>query len=236
MYKKYQVAIHRDPPGKVTKSQFKRFLCNSSLFHENDGDRDGDDALRGALHMQVGGCCYQFGRATTNIKSHRLLKLTERFDTACMRVRVFLTINYSAACEPIWVEGQGITLIATMPSGGAQICFQWAPLECKRCFFSPVSRSQFNDCVASARPQYRLDGRLIMVGVIDVLTTCISSKYLFYDPAFSFLSPGNISALYEIAITQRMAKKDTGLHYYYMGFYIHSCDKMRCCNDDTDTL
>ena len=75
--------------------------------------------------------------------------------------------------------------------------------------------------------QYRLDGRLIMVGVIDVLTSCISSKYLFYDPAFSHLSPGNISALYEIAVTQRKAKKDPSLHYYYMGFYIHSCDKMR---------
>ena len=76
-------------------------------------------------------------------------------------------------------------------------------------------------------PQYRLDGRLIMVGVIDVLTSCISSKYLFYDPAFSHLSPGNISALYEIAVTQSKAKKDPSLHYYYMGFYIHSCDKMR---------
>ena len=66
-----------------------------------------------------------------------------------------------------------------------------------------------------------------MVGVIDVLTSCISSKYLFYDPAFAQLSPGNISALYEIAITQRKAKRDPALHYYYMGFYIHSCDKMR---------
>lgn len=66
-----------------------------------------------------------------------------------------------------------------------------------------------------------------MVGVIDVLTSCISSKYLFYDPAFAQLSPGNISALYEIAITQRKAKRDSELHYYYMGFYIHSCDKMR---------
>lgn len=52
MYKKYQVSIHRDPPEKVTKSQFKRFLCNSSLLHESDGEED-EDASRGAYHMQV---------------------------------------------------------------------------------------------------------------------------------------------------------------------------------------
>ena len=51
MYKKYQVSIHHDPPEKVTKSQFKRFLCNSSLLHESD--EEDEDASRGAFHMQV---------------------------------------------------------------------------------------------------------------------------------------------------------------------------------------
>ena len=47
----YQVSVHRDPPEKVTKSQFKRFLCNSSLFHESN--EEDEDASRGAFHMQV---------------------------------------------------------------------------------------------------------------------------------------------------------------------------------------
>lgn len=43
--------------------------------------------------------------------------------------------------------------------------------------------------------QYWLDGKLIAVGVIDILTQCVSSVYLFYDPEFHFLNLGTYSAL-----------------------------------------
>ena len=42
----------------------------------------------------------------------------------------------------------------------------------------------------SFHQQYWLNGQLIAVGVIDILPTCISSVYFFYDPAYSFLSLG----------------------------------------------
>lgn len=42
---------------------------------------------------------------------------------------------------------------------------------------------------------YLLDGKLIAVGVIDILPGCISSKYLFYDPDYNFLSMGTYTAL-----------------------------------------
>ena len=42
---------------------------------------------------------------------------------------------------------------------------------------------------------YNTLGQLIAVGVIDVLPHCVSSKYFFYDPAYSFLSLGTYSAL-----------------------------------------
>lgn len=43
--------------------------------------------------------------------------------------------------------------------------------------------------------QYWLDDKLIAVGVVDILPSCISSVYLYYDPDYGFLSLGVYSAL-----------------------------------------
>ncbi|XP_042192675.1 arginyl-tRNA--protein transferase 1 isoform X1 [Callorhinchus milii] len=79
----------------------------------------------------------------------------------------------------------------------------------------------------SFHQQYWLDGKIIAVGVIDILPSCVSSVYLYYDPDYSFLSLGVYSALREIAFTTQLQKTATNLRYYYMGFYIHSCPKMK---------
>ncbi|XP_069001204.1 arginyl-tRNA--protein transferase 1 isoform X3 [Embiotoca jacksoni] len=79
----------------------------------------------------------------------------------------------------------------------------------------------------SFHQQYWLDGRIVAVGVIDILPTCVSSVYLYYDPDFASLSLGSYSALREIAFTRQMHKQSPKLSYYYLGFYIHSCPKMR---------
>ncbi|XP_072019711.1 arginyl-tRNA--protein transferase 1-like [Amphiura filiformis] len=47
----------------------------------------------------------------------------------------------------------------------------------------------------SFHQQYWLDGKLIAVGVIDLLPHCVSSVYLFYDPDYQFLNLGTYSAL-----------------------------------------
>ncbi|KYO40462.1 arginyl-tRNA--protein transferase 1 isoform X4 [Alligator mississippiensis] len=84
------------------------------------------------------------------------------------------------------------------------------------------------DCgYGSFHQQYWLDGKIIAVGVIDILPYCVSSVYLYYDPDYSFLSLGVYSALREIAFTRHLHEKAPDLSYYYMGFYIHSCPKMR---------
>lgn len=75
--------------------------------------------------------------------------------------------------------------------------------------------------------RYRLNGVLFAVGVVDVLPSCLSSVYLFYDPAFSALSPGVLSALQEIAWVDAERARRPTLRHYYMGYYIHSCAKMR---------
>ncbi|XP_064320379.1 arginyl-tRNA--protein transferase 1 isoform X3 [Phalacrocorax carbo] len=79
----------------------------------------------------------------------------------------------------------------------------------------------------SFHQQYWLDGKIIAVGVIDILPYCVSSVYLYYDPDYSFLSLGVYSALREIAFTRQLHEKSPDLCFYYMGFYIHSCPKMR---------
>ncbi|XP_034519259.1 arginyl-tRNA--protein transferase 1 isoform X2 [Ailuropoda melanoleuca] len=84
------------------------------------------------------------------------------------------------------------------------------------------------DCgYGSFHQQYWLDGRIIAVGVIDILPYCVSSVYLYYDPDYSFLSLGVYSALREISFTRQLHQKTSQLSYYYMGFYIHSCPKMK---------
>ncbi|XP_039191594.1 arginyl-tRNA--protein transferase 1 isoform X5 [Crotalus tigris] len=124
VYKRYQMIIHKDPPGKPTISQFTRFLCDSPL--EAEHLPNGPDCGYGSFHQQ-----------------------------------------------------------------------------------------------------YWLKAKLIAVGVIDILPKCVSSVYLYYDPDFSSLSLGVYSALREIAFTRQLHEKASDLNYYYMGFYIHSCPKMR---------
>ena len=81
--------------------------------------------------------------------------------------------------------------------------------------------------LGSFHVEYRIDGRLVMVDVVDVLPQCLSSVYFFYDPAFAFLSPGVVSALFEVERVQQIQRQLPQLKYVYLGFYIHTCPKMR---------
>ncbi|XP_071505523.1 arginyl-tRNA--protein transferase 1-like [Diadema antillarum] len=79
----------------------------------------------------------------------------------------------------------------------------------------------------SFHQHYVLDGKIIAVGVVDILPTCLSSVYFYYDPDYRFLSLGTFSALREIAFTRLLQVTAPSIEYYYMGFYVHSCRKMR---------
>ncbi|XP_053983183.1 arginyl-tRNA--protein transferase 1 isoform X1 [Hylaeus volcanicus] len=96
---------------------------------------------------------------------------------------------------------------------------------------SPLQQWKPNDgppCgYGSFHEQYWLDNELIAVGVIDILPSCVSSVYFFYDPAYSHLSLGTFSSLREVCLTRELNRASENLKYYYMGFYIHTCPKMR---------
>mmetsp|Transcript_9486 Transcript_9486/g.23280 ORF Transcript_9486/g.23280 Transcript_9486/m.23280 type:complete len:803 (-) Transcript_9486:39-2447(-) len=73
---------------------------------------------------------------------------------------------------------------------------------------------------------YLLGGTfLIAVGVIDILPNGLSSVYLFYHPSFSFelVALGKYTILKEIEFARDILK----VPYYYLGYYIESCQKMR---------
>ncbi|KAK8675118.1 hypothetical protein V6N13_033188 [Hibiscus sabdariffa] len=95
-------------------------------------------------------------------------------------------------------------------------------------FVSPSADGMVPTCgFGSFHQQYIIDGKLVAVGVIDILPGCLSSKYLFWDPDYAFLSLGKYSALQEIGWVKENQAYSAGLQYYYMGYYIHSCSKMR---------
>ncbi|KAI3519798.1 hypothetical protein L1887_09014 [Cichorium endivia] len=79
----------------------------------------------------------------------------------------------------------------------------------------------------SFHQQYLINGKLVAVGVIDILPKCLSSKYLFWDPDLAPLSLGKYSALQEINWVRENEGYCSTLQYYYLGYYIHSCNKMR---------
>lgn len=72
---------------------------------------------------------------------------------------------------------------------------------------------------------HRVDGRLIAFSVIDIVPFGLNSEYFIYDPELRPLSLGIVGALKEIEF---VAQRATGsFKYYYMGYYLDNCAKMR---------
>ncbi|TPX07889.1 uncharacterized protein E0L32_010464 [Thyridium curvatum] len=69
---------------------------------------------------------------------------------------------------------------------------------------------------------YRLDGKLVAIGVLDLLPHAVSAVYFLYDESFHKHAPGKLGALREIALAS-----EHGYKWWYSGYYIHSCPKMR---------
>jgi leucyl-tRNA---protein transferase len=69
--------------------------------------------------------------------------------------------------------------------------------------------------------QYRKDGRLIGIGIVDVFKEGLSSAYFYHDPAWRKLSPGTFSILTEIEWA-----KSNSLKYSYLGYWIHENQSM----------
>ncbi|KAG2013767.1 arginine-tRNA-protein transferase 1 [Coprinopsis cinerea AmutBmut pab1-1] len=79
---------------------------------------------------------------------------------------------------------------------------------------------------------YRVDGRLVALAILDILPNCVSSVYFMYDNLWEHFSMGKLSALREASLAYEIHKAGVPeMQYVYMGFYIHSCQKMRYKGD-----
>lgn len=68
---------------------------------------------------------------------------------------------------------------------------------------------------------YRIGGRLVGVGIVDLCPISLSSVYFYCDPDHHGRSLGTFSALCEIEECRRRE-----LPYWYIGFYVAQCAKM----------
>ncbi|MCX7679115.1 MAG: arginyltransferase [Spirochaetes bacterium] len=70
--------------------------------------------------------------------------------------------------------------------------------------------------------EYYLGDELIAVGFLDVAKHGLSSVYFIYETKYSRLSLGTFSAIKEIEYAALQ-----GFSYYYLGYYISECSRMR---------
>lgn len=90
---------------------------------------------------------------------------------------------------------------------------------CEHVVNSPL-RNQTIDGMAygTFHQLYRIDGKLIAVGVIDVVPNGVVSIYMWYGMSkdVTKLSPGVYSALKEIQYAQELSKLNSNICYYYL--------------------
>jgi len=86
----------------------------------------------------------------------------------------------------------------------------------------PLSTTPTGQRLGTHHQLYRLDGRLIALAVLDLLPHAVSAVYFLYHADHEAASFGKLSALREAALAL-----EGGYEWYYMGYYIHNCAKMR---------
>ena len=75
---------------------------------------------------------------------------------------------------------------------------------------------------------HRIDNKIIAVTVIDILPNYLESHYCYYDPDFSFLDLGVITAIREIEYMKSFQELiDKNLKYYTMGEMSQSVTKLK---------
>ena len=75
--------------------------------------------------------------------------------------------------------------------------------------------------VDSMLVEFREEGKLRMVSVVDVLADGLSSVYTFYDPDIAGSSFGTFNVLWQIELCRKLQ-----LPYLYLGFWIKQSSKM----------
>lgn len=80
----------------------------------------------------------------------------------------------------------------------------------------------YDPCPFTREFTYRLGGRLVGAGLVDVASRVVSSIYFYFDPDFAHLSPGTYSVLREIEFARA-----GGASHYYLGYLVRGNPSMR---------
>lgn len=90
----------------------------------------------------------------------------------------------------------------------------------------PATREQFHSflvegCIDGFFLEMRSEGRLIGLGVVDVLESALSAIYTVFDPDEDKRSLGTLAVLWQIEEARRR-----GMPHVYLGYWIRQCRKM----------
>lgn len=90
----------------------------------------------------------------------------------------------------------------------------------------PASREQYQQFLFSSWSEpmfieFKEDGELVMVAVVDDMKDSFSALYTFFRPDFTHRSPGTFAILEQIRRAQQLGKE-----FVYLGYQIDDCKKM----------
>ena len=163
LYKKYQISVHGDDPCKITPSGFKRFLVESPLFDSSPSSSSLASVVSSDKELGT-------ERKTKIVKP---CTLENHGLGSGMEVKNSIDVNSNRKDKTQGVGGVD-NKIDVEKEGEKD--------------------EKVNENVVwkygSYHQLYRLDRRLVAVGVVDILPSGLSSVYLFYDPDEKLLSLG----------------------------------------------
>jgi len=87
----------------------------------------------------------------------------------------------------------------------------------------PEKYSEFliNPYIDASFVEFRLEGKLLGVAIVDRLVNALSAVYTFFDPSEKSRGLGILAILWQINEAKRL-----NLDHLYLGYWIKSCQKM----------
>ena len=151
---------------------------------------------------------------------------------ACQSVRVLVDeFNFSRNQRKVFKHNQAVTFEwrkAEMTDEIYDLYERYINLRHADGDMFPPSQEQFQNFLCQADQSInnfflclRVEGKLIAVGVVDLLTDGPSAIYTFFDPDYQAQSPGKMVILWLINWS-----KSKHLPYLYLGYWIKDCAKM----------
>ena len=207
LYATYQTLIHHEAEDDTTRAGFRRFLCNSPLQRTTrtiteptgtaSGDHDGPDKHASSL-----------ANSGSSSGSNVISSGTPATAAAAGVTASRTTTSTTTTTSPSTTASDTTTTASEAAAATTPV--------------APTLTKTIHQNLGSFHQCYRLNGKLIALSVLDLLPHAVSGVYFIYDPEYARWSPGKLSALRELALAA-----EAGHGYYYMGYYIHGCPKMR---------